>query len=309
MHLTDKIETAPPTPTRIVLTDDCETILRFAADGAELSSGSALVTLVEIRGGASRALGAQMAVRGDGHYCGVVSGGCVEAAIAAEAICSIQKGADRFLMLGAGSPFLDIVLPCGGGITVAIHVVRDAVPLRELLAALAERQRASLAQDTGSGTVGVMPYQTAPNWSGSTFVTPYRPLPRILLFGTGIELEAASRLVIALGYPAAVHEGRLPSTAKFPAIDSDTAVVLLHHDLSFELPVLEAALRSQPFYIGALGSRRTHAKRCAILLSLGHSQADIARIKAPIGVFGPVRDARSLAASILADIAMNRASS
>ena len=63
------------------MTDDAKAILTFAADGAETKYGSALVTLVEIRSGAARALGAQMAVRGDGGYCGYVSGGCTEAAL------------------------------------------------------------------------------------------------------------------------------------------------------------------------------------------------------------------------------------
>ena len=309
MRFIDSIEVAPPTPIRILLTDDSETILRFAADGAELSCGSALVTLVEIRGGTSRALGAQMAVRGDGSYCGFVSGGCVEAAVATEAIAAIQKGVDRFVVLGAGSLFFDIVLPCGGGITVAIHVVREVKPLRDLLGALACRARASLTYHTATETIEVMPYRLTAKWVGSMFVRPYRPAPRVMLFGTGIELEATSKLAIASEYPTVLYEGRLPSTVKITTIDMDTAVAVLYHDLSFELPVLEAALRNQPFYIGALGSRHTHAKRCAKLLSLGYSQADIDRIKAPIGMFGPAKDARTLAVSILADIAMNRVSS
>lgn len=114
------------------MTDDAKAILTFAADGAETKYGSALVTLVEIRGGAARALGAQMAVRGDGGYCGYVSGGCTEAAVAAEAVAAINKGTDRYLRLGEGSQFFDIILPCGGGITLAIHVVRDVAPLRQI---------------------------------------------------------------------------------------------------------------------------------------------------------------------------------
>jgi xanthine dehydrogenase accessory factor len=57
----------PPIHYCAVMTDDSETILRFTAEGAEGDFGSALVTLVEIRGGASRALGTHMAVRGDGR--------------------------------------------------------------------------------------------------------------------------------------------------------------------------------------------------------------------------------------------------
>ncbi|HCV71891.1 MAG TPA: hypothetical protein DHE23_11245, partial [Agrobacterium sp.] len=87
-----------------------------------------------------------------------------------------------------------------------------------------------------------------------------------------------------------------------------TAVVLLHHDLDAEQAVLQAALRSPAFYIGALGSTRTHRRRVDFLVSSGFSRADTDRIRAPIGLFGPTRDANSLALSILADIAASRLS-
>ena len=69
-------------PEQAFLTDDHRTILRFAVEALMSGKGAVLVTLVEIRGGAARPLGAQMVVREDGRYCGFVSGGCVEAAAA-----------------------------------------------------------------------------------------------------------------------------------------------------------------------------------------------------------------------------------
>jgi len=86
-------------------------------------------------------------------------------------------------------------------------------------------------------------------------------------------------------------------------IDAQTAVILLSHDLHRELPVLQVALRARPFYIGALGSYRTHQKRTQKLGEIGFAPSDIARIKAPIGIFPKARDARSLALSVLADVA------
>ena len=92
------------TPSRAMLTDDALDILRFAIES--FSTGQvALAMLVEIRGGAARALGAQIAVSADGRYCGYVSGGCVEAAIAAEALEAMRSGKDRTVMFGSGSPF------------------------------------------------------------------------------------------------------------------------------------------------------------------------------------------------------------
>ncbi len=104
-------------PTVELVTDEPGRILRYAHESFLAGVPVALVTLVEVRGGAARAVGAQMAVRGDGRYCGFVSGGCTETAVAAEAIEALRKGRDRFLRLGEGSPFFDIVLPCGEGST------------------------------------------------------------------------------------------------------------------------------------------------------------------------------------------------
>ena len=92
-------------------------------------------------------------------------------------------------------------------------------------------------------------------------------------------------------------------------IDADTAVALLYHDIDLERTVLQAALAASPFYIGALGSGRTHARRCEALLALGHTREDTDRIRAPIGLFPKARDAGSLALSILSEIAAIRSNS
>jgi xanthine dehydrogenase accessory factor len=292
------------------MTDDAEAILNYAAAGAEHKYGSALVTLVEVRGGAARSLGAQMAVRGDGEYCGYVSGGCTEAAVAAEAIQAIRKGTDRYLRLGEGSRFFDISLPCGGGITLAIHVLRNAKLLRQVLSCLGSRQRIALSYDPARQSITAIkpPLPHAAGWQESSFIRAYKPVPRLILCGRGIELDATTNLCRALEFEALSFDGR--STTKFNEndIDQDTAVALLFHDLDQELPVLKAALKKAPFYVGALGSKRTHGRRCEALWALGYTKAQTDRIKAPIGIFGPARNAHSLALSILADVACVRES-
>lgn len=120
-------------PEQAFLTDDHRTILRFAVEALMSGKGAVLVTLVEIRGGAARPLGAQMVVREDGRYCGFVSGGCVEAAAAFEALEMMGSGRDREIRYGEGSPWFDIVLPCGGGITLTLHKLRSAQPLLAVL--------------------------------------------------------------------------------------------------------------------------------------------------------------------------------
>ncbi|EPP6260267.1 XdhC family protein [Cronobacter sakazakii] len=292
-------------PEAAFLTDDSTAILRFAAQALRAGMAAALVTLVEIRGGSSRALGAQMAVRDDGAYCGFVSGGCVEAAAAFEALEAIACGEDRMVKYGEGSPYFDIVLPCGGGITLAIHPLREATPLLAVLNALSQRKAAGLRYHPSTQTLqSVLPVQKT-GWRDDVFDVRYTPCTQVIIFGRSVEAEATATIAQAAGYDVLMNDGVNPQTA-CAQMDADTAVIVLFHDLDRELPVIEAALSDAPFYIGALGSQRTHAARAAALRERGFSEQDIARIKAPIGIFPKARDAQSLALSILADVAAAR---
>ncbi|MFK0334228.1 XdhC family protein [Rhizobium sp. NPDC090275] len=299
--------TTIPVPVRASSIDDPAYILGFAVK-ATGCGGAALATLVEIRGGAARALGAHVAVAADGRFCGYVSGGCVEAAVAAEALQAISVGRDRTVRFGEGSPFFDIELPCGGGITVAIHVIRDTRILADALVDLANRCSAALAYTPASQTLSRA--DTVPRrskWFEGTFVSVYRPRTRLVISGQTGEAEAVCRLADVSGYDVQVAEStRLRVDKGAILMDAFTAVVLLHHDLDLEANVLSEALASPAFYIGALGSTRTHRSRIERLRSRGTPSKSLDRIKAPIGLFGPTRDATSLALSVLADVAAAR---
>ncbi len=295
-----------PVPAKAFSTDSAVDVLDFAIQAVETGRQVALCTLVEIRGGSSRPLGAHMAVADDGLYCGYVSGGCTEAAVAAEALQAISKGHDRFVMLGEGSPFFDIVLPCGGGVTVAVHVVKDIGPIRNVIQGLQCRRKTGLSYSPGSQSLSFVSGKADTGWNDDVFLTSYRPAVRILLSGRTLEVEIAAKVARAAGYEVLRYDAATGEAPDETLIDADTAVALLQHDLELEIPVLDAALHVRPFYLGALGSRRTHEKRMRRLRDLGHSQAAIDRIKAPIGLFGRARDAQSLALSVIADIAACR---
>lgn len=302
--MSNSVSTALPVPVRVNNSDDPAEILRFALNALG-GGGAALATLVEIRGGAARSLGAHLAVSSDGQYCGYLSGGCIEAAVAAEALKAMEEGRDRVVKYGEGSPFFDIVLPCGGGVTIAVHVLRAAEPLERVLDQLADRQTLALSQDPKSQALTHS--KTVPprsGWYEGSFVSVYRPQTCVVISGQTAEADAVSRLAHASGYQV-----QLLSSSKDPnaiEIDRFTAVVLLHHDLDLEAAVLERALTSPAFYIGTLGSTRTHRRRTELLRVAGVSSENIDRIRAPIGLFGPTRDAASLALSVLADVAAAR---
>lgn len=233
MHL----QTIDIAPERVSTTDDPAEILRFAAEETT-RGGVALCTLIDIRGGSARSVGAHVAVAVDGRFCGYVSGGCVEAALASEAVKAIEEGRDRVVTYGDGSPFFDIVLPCGGGITIAIHLLRDAGVLRHVLETLEEREVAGLDYDIEAGELRVA--RTVPARvvrAEGSLTTVYRPRTRLAFSGQAGEAEALARLAEAAGYD--VVDLRAEATLD-AAVDAFTAVVLLHHDIDAEERVLEA---------------------------------------------------------------------
>lgn len=299
------MRTVIPTPVRALSTDDPAEILGFAAACLREGGGAALATLVEIRGGAARALGSHVAVAADGRYCGYVSGGCVEAAVAAEALLAMEEGRDRTVLFGEGSPFFDIVLPCGGGITVAIHLLREAGAIEQALDRLERRRPAGLRYNPERQSLQIAEAPQRAHRQAGDFLTIYRPRTRVVISGQTVEASAVARLAAASDFDVLMRE---PGEAgrHVGDIDAHTAIVLLHHDLDQEAPALEAALGSKAFYVGALGSSRTHRRRVERLRKRGFGSGDLDRIKAPIGMFGPTRDSTSLALSILADVAACR---
>lgn len=302
-------------------------LLELMAIGAAQGMRSALATLVEVEGGSARAPGAQMAVLEDGRFAGYVSGGCLESIVASEAVGLMTTGRDRLIRFGVGSPFVDVRLPCGGSINLHVHVDPDPALLAAARSRLSARQPFAIdyAPEHGTATLVDLPLDAMrAGWHGERFRRVYLPQTRLLLIGRGLEFETLTRLGVAAGYEvmalaadeeSAARAGRtgaattrmpLPDVVDKLPIDPWTALVLLFHDHHWEHPILTAALREKPFYIGALGSSRTHRQRCERLVADGVDMADIDRIRGPIGLFGPTRDAVSLALSVLAELAQLR---
>jgi xanthine dehydrogenase accessory factor len=132
--------------------------------------------------------------------------------------------------------------------------------------------------------------------------------------------QALVQFSTACGYATTVVDPRrsFASDERFPSVaissawpdeameefkpDSRTAVVTLTHDPKLDDPALDRALKSQAFYIGALGSRRTHAARLKRLRELGHSDQVMTRIRGPVGLNIEAVTAPEIAASIIAEI-------
>jgi len=320
--LSDLIST-PPTRTSVqgdAAPDDSAAIFGLLQAGRRAGVPGALLTLVDSVGGSARPVGAQMAVLADGRFTGYLSSGCLEAALAAEAIKQIGRRQNAILRFGAGSPFFDIRLPCGGSIDLLVDVTLTDEQVDRVADGLTRRRPISLLMGRHA-PARLVEGARRTGWHEETFTRAYAPPLQIVALGRGLEFEAVAKLAAAAGYPVqafcpdeiciarlaerGIRAGHLatPQTPPPLSLDADTAVILLFHDHEWETALLSQALNSPCRYIGAMGSVRTHQQRCERLLSAGHSLAEIDRIRGPIGLFGPTRDASSLAISVMAELA------
>ncbi|WP_176590824.1 XdhC family protein [Sphingobium sp. EM0848] len=297
-------------------------LFRFLDDAAARGERSALVTITDVIGQSSRAPGTHMAVTENGDYHGSLSGGCVEAAVVGEALRIMASGVTEWLRLGVGSPYIDIRLPCGGGLDLLIvpdpargsiatvrHMLEDREPV-----ALAISRDGALAVERPTSITGC-------RWRGKAFVAHHHPDLRLMILGHGAETEVLARL--ALGYGAEVMVlspdpdivARLAGSdiaaalLKTPArsdhlrTDAYTAVVMLFHDHDWELDLIGQALEQEALFIGAMGSRATQARRLDGLRVRGVPDDMLARLTGPIGLIPATRDPNTLALSVLSEIA------
>ena len=181
--------------------------------------------------------------------------------------------------------------------------------------ALVEASKAALgSEEAGNVTLG----------EDSWFIHPHNPPLRIIVVGAVHIAQAMAPMAAPLGFSMVVVDPRraFASEERLPGItlstdwpdeamealapDARTAVVTLTHDPKLDDPALDAALKSEAFYIGALGSRRTHAKRVARLTELGHGPEAMGRIHAPVGLNIKAITAPEIALSIMAEIVAAR---
>jgi xanthine dehydrogenase accessory factor len=155
----------------------------------------------------------------------------------------------------------------------------------------------------------------------SVFVQSFAPPPRMLVFGAIDFAAAVARAGKFLGYHVTVCDARpvFATHARFPdadevvvdwphrylartPVDERTVVCVLTHDPKFDVPVLEVALRTPAGYIGAMGSRRTHEDRLARLREAGLADAELARLRSPIGLDLGARTPEETAVSVAAEL-------
>ena len=304
----------------------------IALSWAQAGRKVALATVVQTWGSAPRRVGSQLVISQDGAIEGSVSGGCVEGDVVLEAIEAIGDGAPRVLEYGVsdGDAFA-VGLACGGTIRVMVEPVGSVLPLdllEELVAARAARERIAVVSPEGVGARALkragFDDRFRMDRSGfeedGSFVTIHNPPLRLIIVGAVHIAQALVPMARLAGFDPLLIDPRpaFGAAERFPGetilddwpdeavqalgLDARTGVVLLTHDPKLDDPALQTALRSDVFYIGALGSTRTHVKRVERMKAAGFTEAEIARIHAPVGLDIGSAGPSEIAVSVLAEV-------
>lgn len=312
-----------------------ETALLWHREGR----GAALATVLETWGSAPRQAGSQLVVSGAGEMMGSVSGGCVEGAVVSEALEALADGRPRILTFGVSDETAFAVgLACGGTIRVLVEPVgpaAEALPeglLADLVAARAALRAVALVvrpagwvrELVGEGADAAVAARLRSDRSGmeedGRFIGVHNPPLRLIVVGAVHIAQPLLTIARTCGYACTLIDPRAAfgSADRFPgetilddwpddalaslAPDARTAVVTLTHDPKLDDPALRFALRAPVFYIGALGSKKTHGKRVERFVAAGYSEAEISRIRAPVGLDIGAKFPAEIAVSVMAQI-------
>ena len=302
--------------------------------------GAVLATVVQTWGSAPRQAGSQLAVSGAGEIMGSVSGGCVEGAVVVEALDALAEGKPRLLRFGvADETAFEVGLACGGLIEILVEPVGDTASalspqmLRDLVATRGARRPVACITDLESWERQLVGPE-APDMAEAfrldrsgrdardRMVTLHNPPLRLVVVGAVHIAQALLPMARLAGYAPVLVDPReaFASPARFPdetllhdwpdealaqiGLDSRSAVVTLTHDPKLDDPAIIAALASDVFYLGCLGSTRTHAKRVERLRAAGLSEDQLARIHAPVGLNLGARTPAEIALATLAQITL-----
>lgn len=315
-------------------------ILVEAQRWTEAGQGVAIATVIETWGSAPRPVGSHLVINAEGDFLGSVSGGCVEGEVVAQALETIESGRRHMLEFGvADETAWKVGLSCGGRIKIEVRRL-DPGALAALNVERAARRPCAIVTDFATGAqrfVRAAEFAADPlgqqieervarresgieETGGAAFVTVYPPPMRLIAIGAVHISQALAPMAAVAGYETIIVDPRtaFATADRFPGarliaewpkvalaelgVDGATAIVLLTHEPRIDDEALIVALRESCFYIGALGSRKTHARRIERMRAEGFGETELARIHAPIGLDIGARSPAEIAVAILAEI-------
>ncbi len=316
-------------------------IVEQALAWIDAGKGAALATVVQTWGSAPRPVGSLLAISDQAELAGSVSGGCVESAVAAEALEALEDGACRTLSYGVSDEeAFGVGLACGGEIRVVVEPIDvgqgpDASLLRALAEARASRSAVTYAVNTKTWErrliapdaddplaeeVADIRLTDKSGFAGDWFLGVHNPPLRLAVIGAVHIAQPLMQMARLAGYDATLIDPReaFAAEARFPGetithdwpdealkthgLDARTAVVTLTHDTKLDDPAIMTALRSPIFYLGCLGSNKTNGLRKNRLKEAGFSDDEIARINGPVGLDIGAKSPAEIAISIMAEM-------
>jgi len=284
-----------------------------------------LGTITRTWGSAPRPPGSAVAIRDDGLIAGSVSGGCIEDDLIDKARAgALASGRPQVVRYGVEADAAHrFGLPCGGLIELVLEPVGPASRLPELLQRLERGEHVRRVLALGSGEVVLEAAGAADELTldETTLVTHHGPSWRLLLIGAGQMTQYLAQMATALGYQVLVCDPReeyatgfaMPGATLLRGMPDDvvqelrpdghTAIIALTHDPKLDDLALMEALRSDAFYVGAIGSRLNQARRRERLIEhFGLTPAQLDRLHGPVGLKNGARTPPEIAVSILAEL-------
>ncbi|MHB1566308.1 MAG: XdhC family protein [Acidiferrobacter sp.] len=276
------------------------------------SQAAVLLTVVETYGAAPRPAGSLYAVNTSGDRCGTLSGGCLESWLHTR-LATVWPQAPGLVIIGADAR---LGLPCGGTLTLLIEPAPSPRHIRIWLRAARHGVIRSVPLDGEAPSLR--------HGGASVVVTgrdvidiAYPPAPRLLITGATEVSAGIVHLARGLGFDTTVCEPReamrahwragplttaMPDDVVAAHADAHTAVLALAHDPRLDDLALWAAVDTDAFYIGVLGSARSYAHRMQRLTTLGVTGRACARIHGPVGLAIGARTPAEIAIAIVAAV-------
>ena len=299
-------------------------VLKTCSEWIAAGKQCELVTVIRTWGSSPRPEGATLGICEDGRVVGSVSGGCIEDDLIARARESgITRTKPEIVTYGITADEAHrFGLPCGGTIQLAIEPLFAHSRIDELIAQLALGQLVARRVDLQSGDVTLGPAKAGMSLqvSEAALTTIHGPRWRLLIIGAGQLSRFLAQIAVGMDYAVTVCDPReeyrdgwsvegvqvvhaMPDDLVMEMrLDSRSAVVALTHDPKLDDLALMEALKSEAFYVGAIGSRSNDQKRRERLLEFDLTPAELDKLHGPIGIYIGSKTPSEIAISILAEL-------
>jgi len=302
-------------------------VLQRASDWLQQGYRAHLFTVIQTWGSAPRLPGAILVVREDGHLVGSVSGGCIEDDLADKARHQQLPTQPAILEYGIHQDEAQrFGIPCGGQLKIFAEPLTQATQLAPMLQSLAQRRLLKRSVNLQSGEVRHQPVlpEGLPYLESDWFHSYFGPQWRLLIIGANQLGSVLAAMAQALDFHVMICDPREEMRAEWhvegadwlPGMPDDvvldivpdphTAIVAVTHDPKLDDMALLEALKSEAFYIGALGSVKNQEKRKQRLRSFDLSEQEVNRLHGPVGLRIGSRTPAEIAVSILAELIQAR---